>query len=347
MATIHDVARLAGVSVSTVSYVINGTRRISDSTAARVRAAMEETGYRPNALARGLASRRTRIIGLLFPTSERGLGVTELEFVTSVAEACRALGYQMILWTAEVHERAELKALTGAGLVDGVIVMEIRLDDDRIDLLREAGLSFSMIGQTADNTGLSYVDIDFERTVRDAVDYLTGLGHTTVALVNHSASEFATKYGPAVRVRNAFDAVMQERGLVGLSVFCADTPDAGREVVTKLLDENPAITAIVSMNDLATVGVVGEIEARGWSIPADFSVMSIVSSTSVARMSRPHLTTSAPPAKQLGQLAVKQLISQIEGRARTVRPRLLPCTLHIGASTGPAPNRKPLPRTSP
>ena len=88
--------------------------------------------------------------------------------------------------------------------------------------------------------------------------------------------------------------------------------------MTKLLDENPAITAIVSMNDLATVGVVGEIEARGWSIPADFSVMSIVSSTAVARMSRPHLTTSAPPAKQLGQLAVKQLTSQIEGHARTV-----------------------------
>jgi DNA-binding LacI/PurR family transcriptional regulator len=88
---------------------------------------------------------------------------------------------------------------------------------------------------------------------------------------------------------------------------------------------------------------VGEIEARGRSIPADFSVMSIVSSTAVAKMSRPHLTTAAPPAKKLGELAVKQLISQIEGRARTVRPRLLPCTLHIGASTGPAPKRKQAP----
>src|SRR6266568_2272768 len=142
MATIRDVAQHAGVSVSTVSYVINGTRPISEATVTRVRAAMDELGYRPHALARGLATRRSRIIGLLFPTPERGLGVTELEFVTSVAEACRAVGYQMILWTAEVHERAELKALTGAGLVDGVIVMEIRLDDDRIGLLRDAGLPF-------------------------------------------------------------------------------------------------------------------------------------------------------------------------------------------------------------
>src|SRR5438128_10940604 len=111
MATIHDVARQAGVSVSTVSYVINGTRKISDATSARVRLAMEELGYRPNAFARGLASKRTRTIGLMFPTPERGLGVTELEFVTSTAEACRNAGYQMILWTNEVHELAEWKAL--------------------------------------------------------------------------------------------------------------------------------------------------------------------------------------------------------------------------------------------
>jgi DNA-binding LacI/PurR family transcriptional regulator len=343
MATIRDVAQHAGVSVSTVSYVINGTRPISESTVTRVRAAMDELGYRPHALARGLASRRSRIIGLLFPTPERGLGVTELEFVTSVAEACRAVGYQMILWTAEVHERAELKALTGAGLVDGVIVMEIRLDDDRIGLLRDAGLPFAMIGQTADNAGLSYVDIDFERTVRDAVDYLVKLGHSTIALVNHSSSEFATRYGPTIRVTKAFEAVMRERGLVGLSTPCADSPDAGREVVTRLLAENPRLTAIVSMNDLATVGVVGEIEARGWSIPGDFSVMSIVSSVIAGRMSRPQLTISAPPAKKLSQYAVKQLIGQIEGVRRSVRTRLLPCTLHVGASTGPAPNREHLP----
>jgi DNA-binding LacI/PurR family transcriptional regulator len=341
MATIHDVARQAGVSVSTVSYVINGTRKISDATSARVRQAMEELGYRPNAFARGLASKRTRTIGLMFPTPERGLGVTELEFVTSTAEACRNAGYQMILWTNEVHELAELKALTGAGLVDGIIVMEIRLDDDRIELLREAGLPFSMIGQTADNNGLSYVDIDFEATVRDAIGYLSELGHEKIALVNRTETEFATKYGPTVRVTDAFEAVMSERGLAAVSTPCADTPDAGREVFARLLLDHPDLTAIISMNDLAMVGVVGAIEAHGWSIPADFSVMSIVSSAAVAQLSRPQLTTSAPQTAKLSQNAVKQLVGQIEGKARTVRTRLLPCTLHTGASTGPAPERRP------
>jgi len=341
MATINDVARQAGVSVSTVSYVINGTRRISDETTARVRQAMDDLGYRPNAFARGLASRRTRTIGLMFPTPERGIGVTELEFVTSVADACRAGGYQMILWTNEVHELDELKALTGAGLVDGVIVMEVRLDDDRIELLREAGLPFALIGHTADNGGLSYVDIDFETTVREAIDYLTGLDHRRIALVNRTESEFTTQYGPTVRVTEAFAAVMRERGLPVVSTPCDDSPDAGAEVFTRLLADHPDLTAIVSMNVLATVGIVGAIEARGWSVPKDFSVMSLVSAVAVARLNRPQLTTSAPETTKLSQLAVKQLIAQIEGKPRTARNRLIPCTLHLGASTGPARGSRP------
>src|ERR1035437_1990215 len=121
MATISDVARLAGVSVSTVSYVVSGTRPISAATAQQGRAAIVELGYQPNACARGLASRRTRTLGLMFPTPDRGLGVTELEFITSAAQACREAKYQMVLWTTQIHESAELKALTGSGLVDGVI----------------------------------------------------------------------------------------------------------------------------------------------------------------------------------------------------------------------------------
>ena len=79
MATIQDVAKRAGVSVSTVSYAVNGTRPISEETRQRIFAAMQELGYRPHALARGLASKRSRIIALLFPTPERGLGITELD----------------------------------------------------------------------------------------------------------------------------------------------------------------------------------------------------------------------------------------------------------------------------
>ena len=90
MATIKDVARRAGVTISTVSYAINGTRPVSEKTRAVIFQAMDDLGYRPHAMARALASKRTRILALLFSPLERGLGLTELEFVTCAADAADA-----------------------------------------------------------------------------------------------------------------------------------------------------------------------------------------------------------------------------------------------------------------
>ncbi|NQU76079.1 MAG: LacI family DNA-binding transcriptional regulator, partial [Planctomycetes bacterium] len=164
MPTMLDVAKRAGVSISTVSYAINGTRPISEETRQRIFAVMEELGYRPHALARGLASKRSRIIALLFPTPERGLGITELEFVTSGADVARETGYHLVLWSSEMHDLSELQQLTQQGLADGVVVMEVHLNDERINLLRKIGFHFSMIGRCADTNGIGYVDIDFEQT---------------------------------------------------------------------------------------------------------------------------------------------------------------------------------------
>jgi DNA-binding LacI/PurR family transcriptional regulator len=337
MATINDVARAAGVSVSTVSYVLNGTRPISQATADRVRAATAELGYRPNAMARGLASRRTRTVGLMFPTPERGIGVTELEFVTTAAQACRDANYQMVLWTNEVHELAELKALTGSGLVDGVIVMEVRLDDERVDLLRETGLPFALIGQTENDEALSYVDVDFETTVHDAISYLLDLGHRHIGLLNRTESEFIVRYGPTVRVNDAFETVMTEHGLRPLALTCADDTEAGRAILAEFLAEDPALTAIISMNDRATLGVIDAVEASGWTVPDDMSVMSLVTSGTMAQMCRPRLTTFAPQTSVLSQRAVAMLLAEIEGSPPPRDSPLLPCLLEVGSSTAAAP----------
>ena len=166
MPTMHDVARRAKVSISTVSYAINGTRPISEETRQRIFAAMEELGYQPHALARGLASKRSRILALLFPTSERGMGSTDLEFIIGAADTARELGYNLVLWTSEINDEVELRQLLQQGLVDGVVLMEVHLHDTRIDYLRAVDFPFSIIGRCADLTGIAYADIDFEQTVR-------------------------------------------------------------------------------------------------------------------------------------------------------------------------------------
>src|SRR5664280_3559402 len=111
--TMLDVARRANVALSTVSYALNGTRPVTQETRLRIWQAMDDLGYQPHALARGLASKRSRIIALLFPALPRGFGATELEFVTGAAEAAQSRGYHLVLWPTEIYGAGEPQQLVG------------------------------------------------------------------------------------------------------------------------------------------------------------------------------------------------------------------------------------------
>ncbi|HYF62497.1 MAG TPA: LacI family DNA-binding transcriptional regulator [Herpetosiphonaceae bacterium] len=333
MPTMADVAKRAGVALSTVSYALNGTRPISEETRQRIFAVMDELGYKPHVLARGLASKRSKIIALLFPTPERGLGLTELEFVTSAAEAARGKGYHLALWSAPT-DGADLAQLLNQGLVDGVLVMEVHLEDPRIALLREQDFPFSMIGRCGDSGGASYVDIDFERTAQTAVGHLAGLGHRHIAFVNHSQETFAAGYGPTVRAQNRFHQAIAAAGLDGFSVFCHPSAGAGFETFNQLIGEHPEITALIVMNERAIPGIIQAIADHGGSVPADFSIVSLVSSARVAEMTLPTLTALEAPAAELGALGVDLLIRQLEAEARDLPQALLPCRLVVRGSTG-------------
>jgi Transcriptional regulators len=330
-----DVAKRANVALSTVSYALNDTRPVSDETRQRIFKAMEELGYRPHALARGLASKHSRIIALLFPSPERGLGITELEFVTNAADTARENGYNLVLWPSEMHDPSELRQFTQQGLVDGVVVMEIRLNDERINLLREIGFPFSMIGRCADIDGISFADIDFEQTTQEVVSYLSGLGHKHIAFLNQSQSAFDSGYGPVVRAQTEFAKAIQAAGLKEITRLCRPSPQAGYEVFNELLAEYPDLTALITMNERAIPGIMHAIANRGWRIPEDFSLVVIVSSARVAEMITPSLTTSDTPAAELGRLGVELLIQQLEAEEQGTVQKLVPCHLVVRGSTGP------------
>jgi DNA-binding LacI/PurR family transcriptional regulator len=329
-----DVAKRANVALSTVSYALNATRPVSEETRQRIFKAMEELGYRPHAMARGLASKRSRIIALLFPNPERGLGITELEFVTNAADAARENGYNLVLWPSEMHDPEELRLFAQQGLVDGVIVMEVRMNDERINLLREIDFPFSMIGRCANTDGLGYADIDFEHTMQEAVNYLVGLGHTQIAFLNQSQSAFDNGYGPVVRTKTEFTQASQAAGVMGISRFCRPAPHAGYEVTNELLRECPGLTALITMNERAVPGIMQAITERDWHIPEDFSLVVIASSARMAEMMTPALTTSDIPVAVLSRLGVELLIQQLEAEEREPLHELVPCHLVIRGSTG-------------
>ena len=260
MATMQDVATLAHVSLSTVSYAINNTRPISAATRERIERAMVELDFRPNAIARSLASRRSRIIALTFPGIENGLGSTVMEFVTSAAEAARARGYHLVVWPYAPSQADEMREMSRDGLTDGVIIMEVRRDDPRVRVLDAAGMPLTMIGRADDSNDSRCVDIDFDATTEDAVAHLA----VPRAPADRPAQPLRGQPGPRLRA----DAARRERISRGDGAARAAPADrlvrriAGRRSHRHrpiCCDAHPDLTAIVAMNENAVIGAVTEI----------------------------------------------------------------------------------------
>lgn len=337
MPTMQDVAARANVALSTVSYVLSGTRPVGQETRDRVLAAIDELGYQPNSAARSLASRRSKVLSIVLPTQERGLGGTLGEFIDSAVRTAAENGYHLVVWPFGLAQADEIVALTGQGMADGVLLMEISLDDDRVNALERAGAPFTMIGRTRNPDTSSWVDVDFDATLEEAVARLTDLGHTEIGFLNHSAASAASGYGPTYRAAKAYQAAMGSRGLTPAMLYCDDSPAAGRETVGRFLEAHPGLTAVVTMNEMATYGMVAEFQLRGLRIPQDVSILSVVTSPGMGAMSNPPLATMHAPGAELGRLAVLRLLAILEGSATPTAPALVSCTFEDGETLAPAP----------
>lgn len=342
-----DVARRAGVSPSTVSYALSGRKPVSAQARHRVMRAVEELGYRRNAAARALASRRTRTLALVVPPLGEGLVATQLEFVAAVAEEASRHEYDVLLASSRDAE-AGIARLVQGGVVDGLIVMEVRLDDPRVALLRRFQsrypVPFVLIGRPADTTGLRYVDADTESMLRRAVGYLYGLGHRRIAFVNLPEPLLAAGYAPAVRGLDGYRAACASAGLTPVALACDVTTDSTAECVADLLAYEPTVTAVVSTNDDAVAGLVAALHAAGRRVPEDMSVLGIIGPTRARQLTRPALTVVALPTAAMATAATQRLIAALEGEDDGTEPGLLfDPPLTEGASCAPPPAHRPFP----
>ncbi|MGI3781328.1 MAG: LacI family DNA-binding transcriptional regulator [Janthinobacterium lividum] len=334
-ATMREVAEAAGVSIATVSFVVNDSKPVAPETRRRIEEAMSRLGFRRNMVGRALASRRTRIVALVYPAMEHKLGGSAMEFITSAARTAAEAGYHLVLWPVS-NDAGELTELLGQGLVDGVLLMEVQLEDHRVEVLRATRTPFALIGRTADLTGLAYVDIDFERTVEQAVDHLYALGHRRLVLVSGSQADASFRsYGPYVRASAAYRRIAAERGFDAVILECEQSTDGGRSAADQILGSWPETTAVLVLNEFAAPGLVSGLLRHGVRIPADLSVLSILTSTEMSLVVDPALTAMSSPGAELGELGVQALLRSLEGAA-ALPPRLLPGTLVPGESTGPA-----------
>lgn len=333
MATMADIAERAGVALSTVSYVLSGKRSVSEETRQRVFRAIQELDYQPHAMARGLASKRTQTIALLFPSLAKGHSEMRLEFVARAAEVAAEHGYAFLLWTAPDND-LEILQLTQQGRVDGLILMEVKLHDSRVDLLKERHYPFSLIGHCQNNDGISFVDFDFEHAVASAVEHLVELGHRHIALFNHSADLLEAGYGPAVRSLSSFEQAIRTHGVDGIAVTCESAPQDGYKTTQSLLAQHPDLSAAVILHETTIGGVIQALHSVSLRIPDDFSLVTVVSSR-LAEMMTPTLTTVDFPAAEMGRIGAELLIQQLEGHLVQPVQHLLRADLTIRQSSAP------------
>lgn len=333
MVTIADVARHAGVAVSTVSYVLSGKRTISASTRQRVLASIRALGYHPHAGARALASRRSNVIALVLPL-RRGMHVPVLmQFATAVVTTARTFDHDVLLVTAD-EGPAGLRRIAASAMVDGIVVMDVELDDPRVPVLRDLERPSVLIGFPVDAAGLTCVDLDFYRAGAACVEHLAGLGHTSVALLGAPPVVYERNTGFARRTMSGFLDAAAERGLTAAAQPCEETAAGVHRVLADLLARQPNLSGLVVHNEAAVGHVLTAVQTHGRRVPEDISVMAICPDE-VAELATPELTSVLIPADEVGDQAVRLLMRKLVGEpvpdATLLGPRLT-----VRASTAPA-----------
>ncbi|MET7858119.1 LacI family DNA-binding transcriptional regulator [Streptomyces sp. NPDC005318] len=332
MVTLAEVAQHAGVSASTVSYVLSGKRSISLSTRERVERSIQQLGYHPNAGARALASSRTNIIALMVPLRTDMYVPVMMEIAIAVATTARTHGYDVLLLTGE-EGPAAVRRIAGSSLADAMILMDVELHDERLPLLRESGRAAVLIGLPADTDGLTCVDLDFEATGALCVEHLAGLGHREIAVIGEAAAVYERHTGFAERTVDGVRAKAQQTGVRVLHRPCEGGYAAMDRTLARIYDERPGTTGFIVQNESAVEPLLNLLRQQGRAVPEDVSVVAICPEQ-VASQASVRLTSVAIPAQEMGQRAVEQVVAKLNGRG-TDEVDLLTPELTVRESSGP------------
>ncbi len=309
MATISDVAKAAGVSSSTVSYVLSGKRSISAQTRLRVQEAIRLLDYRPHAGARSLASRKTWTLALVAPLRTDVNVSVIMQFVTGVVTRARHYEMDVLLLTQDDPQGIDRAA--NSSMVDALIMMDIEADDSRIPALTRLRQPSVLIGLPDDPRGLSAVDLDFEAAGRMAVRYLADLGHTRIALIGPTPTVLGRHTSYATRLLRGYRA---EARRLGIEVVVEPTEASYAEGVGaagRVLDTVSELTALVVHNEAALPGVLTGLRLRGRTVGGDLAVVALCP-TDVATQQQVPLTAIDIPAVRIGEIAVDLAMTRVQ-----------------------------------
>jgi DNA-binding LacI/PurR family transcriptional regulator len=322
--TMEDVARRAGVSRALVSLVLNGSPKVSEKRRALVHEACRELGYRRNAVARQLASGRTRSVGVMLNDLHNPFFA---EIYDGVAAATARLGYRTLLTSGgrSAHEQAAIDDMI-EHRVDGIVLVSPRLDGSVIGALADT-TPVVVIGRLVEHEGVDCVTADEAEGVGLAVRHLVELGHRSIVHVHGGP-------GAGARVRwDGYEQAMRAHGLKPDVIAGDFTEHAGIAAAAQIAARVERPTAMLAANDLCAIGALDAFGNLGLDVPGDISIVGY-DNTFLARLRHLSLTSVDQSTEAMGELAMALLAERLQGRdapvVRYVRP-----TLVVRATSGP------------
>ncbi|GAB3141873.1 LacI family DNA-binding transcriptional regulator [Marisediminicola antarctica] len=328
--TLKDVAVIAAVDTAIVSRVVNNdpTLKITVPTRTRVEAALKQTGYVPNAAARGLRTSRTRTVGVVLPDLTNPVYA---QIVAGVQRQAEKAGYAIVLGGSFGNASGEeqFARLLAEGRVDGLLIATGKIPDLTLRALREIKAPLVLVNRAAE--GLDSVTIDDTAAIRLATEHLLELGHRRIALING-----AFGVDTSVRREEGFQRAIRNAGLTSIPVVNMRGWDAaaGCDAVDKLIAAHGDTTAIVVATVAATPGVLHGLQMRGLHVPSDVSVVALHDMPS-ARFESPPITIVQTPLATMGSSAFDLLLGRING-SQGPQSRMIddPLTLVVRESSG-------------
>ncbi|MBA2871774.1 LacI family transcriptional regulator [Anoxybacillus calidus] len=301
--TIYDVAREANVSMATVSRVVNGNPNVKPSTRKKVLEAIERLGYRPNAVARGLASKKTTTVGVIIPDIS---SIFFAELARGIEDIATMYKYNIILSNSDQNKDKELHLLnTMLGKqVDGILFMGGYISEEHVTEFKKSPVPIVLAATIEENNIIPSVNIDYEQAAYDAVAFLIEKGHKRIVYVTGPADDPINNKKLA-----GYRRALEQYGLTydeNLIIEGDYSYDSGIEAYEKIaeLDEQP--TAVFVGTDEMALGVIHSAQDHGVNIPEQLEVVGF-DNTRLATMVRPRLTTVVQPMYDIGAVAMRLL----------------------------------------
>ncbi|NSW52393.1 MAG: LacI family DNA-binding transcriptional regulator [Anaerolineae bacterium] len=328
--TIKDVARMAGVSIATVSRTINGIDVVNEETVQRVRAAISELNYIPSSAARMLASRKTSTIGLLVPEIS---GAFFQSMLRGIERGTSLADYDLLIYTTQhILANSDRRSPLAENNTDGLLVFAGSLPQAELLRLSRSQFPVVLLHQTAvEGVQLPAVTVENRQGARSLVDHLIEVHGCRRIVYLEGPHEHEDSMWREQGYRASLDAhgIPFDPALIGHGGFNRHLAQAAIE---KLLADNIAFDAVFAGDDDASIGVLVALREAGIAVPQDVAVVGFDDQDFTAAL-LPSLTTVRAPTEQVGYLAVRQLLRRIQGE--TVEMKLvLPTALAIRQSCG-------------